>query len=144
MDGYPFAWRWTGEKHADIAEKMLSRIRPLNDSRARDVWDHALRLQGENYQERFEETDELDVDRRGAGEPDDIVSTWLKSVLPDTSGPVFISWTERMAVQTELGVFIRHWDTFCYPVEDVVIWPQNESWVLLFDYKQRFYFAAAK
>lgn len=144
MDGYPFAWRWTGENHADISTEMLERIRPLNEFRASDAWDHALKLQGENYRERFEEKDELEVDRRGAGEPADQVSQWLNSILPESDEPIYVSWTKNMAAQTEREVFVSNWSTFCYPVEDVVIWPQSEKWVLLFDYKQRFYFAVGK
>jgi Protein of unknown function (DUF2947) len=144
MDGYPFAWRWTGENHADISPEILERIKPLSEARARDAWDHALGLQGEFYKKRFSETDELEVDRTDVNDPENGVSAWLCSVLPASDEPVYISWTERMAARTERDVIVNHWNTFCYPVEDVVIWPQSESWVLLFDYKQRFFFAVGK
>ena len=143
LEGYPFAWRWTGENHANISEEMLARIQPLNDKSAGEAWQHAMGIQGMSYQEQFTETHELEVDRRGADEPEHDVGEWLKARLPDHSDPIFVSWTERMAAKTDRETFIQHWNTFCYPVEDVVIWPQNEQWVLLFDYKQRFYFAVS-
>jgi len=37
-----------------------------------------------------------------------------------------------MTIEMDIDIFIKHWHTFYYPVENVVIWPQREHWVLFY------------
>jgi len=141
IEAYPFGWRWTEKNRIDIPPHALSRIKPFTEEKARAAWDYAEGFQGKMYWTRFQEIDGYDINGRGSPDLDDEIRQWLANTLPATPERVFISWTEQMAVETDRETFINYWDTFCYPVEDVVIWPQSERWVLLFDYKQRFYFA---
>ena len=141
IEDYTFGWRWTDQNRVDVPLAELSRIKPLTQEKAREAWDYSAAFQGKAYRTRFREIDEFHINGRGEPDRDDVVQDWLEKRLPPEGERVFISWTERMAVETDRETFIKHWDTFCYPVEDVVIWPQTEHWVLLFDYKQRFYFA---
>ena len=144
VDDYQFGWRWTSKDHANISVEDLNRIRPLSAREADGAWEYSKTLQGKNYAVRFVEQDEFEVDGRATPELDDATREWLTGVLPPGNETVFISWGKNMAVETDLAIFLQYWDTFCYPVEDVVIWSRDEKWVLLFDYKQRFYFATKK
>lgn len=143
LGGHAFGWRWTEKDRVDIAPDALRRIKPLTPQKAEEAMAYSEAFQGEAYRMRFREIDQYDVDGRWEPALDDKVRSWLHGALPREQERIFVSWTERMAVETDRDTFVQHWDTFCYPVEDVVIWPQSERWVLLFDYKQRFYFAVA-
>lgn len=141
---YIFGWRWIDKDRVEISDERLARIRPLTKERAEAAWDYSKSFQGIAYSERFLEIDEYHVDGRGDPGRDGAVRDWLTKCLDQEAERVFISWTKQQAVETDLSTFIKFWNTFCYPVEDVVIWPASESWVLLFDYKQRFYHAVER
>ncbi|WP_456426645.1 hypothetical protein [Rhodocaloribacter sp.] len=138
LEDYRYGWRWTDPNRLSLAPDDLRRIRPLTPEKAREAWTYSEAFQGKAYQTRFREIDAFHVDARN-----EAVRAWLHATLPPEPERLFLSWTEDMAVETDRDTLVRHWDTFCYPVEDVVIWPHSERWVLLFDYKQRFYFAVA-
>jgi len=140
----PFGCRWTDSVRAPISDDELSQIRPLSFQKSQAAWDYAEAFQGENYWERFQEIDQFTADGRGDEGHDNVIRAWLTKCLSSEPIPLFVSWTEQQAVETNALVFIKYWDTFCYPVEDLVIWPKHERWVLLFDYKQNFYFAQAR
>lgn len=142
-EGYPFAWRWTDPQRRALPAADLVRVRPLTTAKAGEAWHHAGTLQGAAYRDRFREVDAFAVDGR-SDVHEAAAAGWLGRTLPCTPEPVFVSWTPRMAVATVRDVFVRHWASFCFPVEDVVIWPAGEGWVLLFDYRQCFYFAEAR
>ena len=144
IDSYPFAWRWTDRSRRVIPPEDLCRIKPLSPETALLAWTYAESLQGEAYWKRFQEIDQFDINGRGSPQYDENIHSWLHQRLPAEAQTIFISWSERMAVETDRATFVRYWDTFCFPVEDVVIWPRREDWVLLFDYKQRFYFATER
>jgi hypothetical protein len=144
IDSWPFGWRFVDTDRIEIPRPDLDRIRPLSEAASRSAWDHAAVLHGSGYRNRFTETDGFEVNGRWSAELEDPVTAWLEEVIPPTNAPLFLSWTERMAVETVRDVFVRHWSAFCYPVEDLVAWPRHEAWVLAFDYKQRFYFAVSR
>ena len=139
LDTFAIRWRWTEAQHTALPPAHLHRIQPLTEAKAQAAYAYAKAFQGSGYRTRFREVAEFAVgDREDAG-----VARWLRDTLPDGPALLFISWTERFAAAVAVDTFIAYWSSFCYPVEDVVIWPQHEGWVLLFDYKQRFYFAVA-
>lgn len=145
LESIPYAWRWTNRSPVEIPESDLRHIRPFTDLKALEAWEYAKRFQGKRYWDEYEEVGEFNVDGRVNSRDDTLVFDWLSKTLPSVeSTTIFISWTEAMSVQTQRSIFVEYWDAFCFPVEDVVIWPQDESWVLLFDYKQRFYFAGRR
>ena len=136
---YTFAWRWRDADRVDIPVAALRRIRPLSTPKAGQAWEYVKRFQGDAYWSRSREVGEFAVDGQSAG-----ARSWLAGHLPGQTAKIYISWTQRMALETDSALFIEYWDTFCFPVEDVVIWPPSENWVLLFDYKERFYYAVEK
>ena len=138
MDGYPFAWRWKREN----VDSSLSGIKPLTESKAAELYEYSKRFQGRDYHDLFDEQAFLDLEVSGLGNKE--VADWLEKTFPESNDQLIISWTQRQAVLTDLQTFVVNWFSFCMPVEDVVIWPENEQWVMLFDYKQRFYFAVKR
>lgn len=143
LEDFAYGWRWTDTDRIKITADHLARIKPLTPDKAEEAWTYSNAFQGEAYRTRFHEMDEYHIDGSGDLVRADAVQ-WLRARLPSDDVQIFISWTEQQAVATVLDTFIRYWDAFCFPVEDVVIWPSHERWVLLFDYKQRFYYAEEK
>lgn len=144
LDAFPISWRWRSEKHHRLSDEDLAKIQPFTPDKASAAYKYSENFQGKNYRENFREVDEYPVEVRGDNPDGENVRDWLTNLLGTPSLPILISWEEHWAVTTDSETFIRFWDDFLYPVEDVVIWPQDESWVLLWDYKQRFYFARRK
>ncbi len=146
MEGFPWAWRWTDPSRANVEADALEHIRPLTPAAASRVLERSSVLQGKEYPARFEEIADLDVGLHGRFDEhrDGITREWLARYVPESDDPVVVSYDERHAMLTTGAIFVRHWDTFCFPVEDVVIFPLSEEWTLAFDYKQRFYFARAR
>ncbi len=144
LDNFSLSWRWRSEKHNRLSDADLAKIHPFTPDKAGAAYKYSENFQGKNYREKFEEIDEYPVEVRGDNPEGENVRDWLIGLLGKKPLPIFISWSKNWAVATDSDTFIRFWDDFLYPVEDVVIWPVDESWVLLWDYKQRFYFARQK
>lgn len=141
MAEFALKWRWTSAKHNKLPLDELAKIQPFTEDTANILWQYSKRMQGKNYQEKYQEVDEFHVPGRNDAKAVDVTRIWLQEKIGGTTQPLLISWIESWAALTTIEIFIKYWDDFCYPVEDNVIWPQDESWALLFDYKQRFYFA---
>lgn len=144
LDAFPISWRWRSEKHNRLPDADLAKIHPFTPDKASAAYKYSDNFQGKNYRDKFQEIDEYPVEVRGENPAGENVRDWLINLLGKTPLPIFISWSKNWAVATDSDTLIRFWDDFLYPVEDVVIWPVDESWVLLWDYKQRFYFARRK
>ena len=123
LENAPFGWRWTSEKHSAVPLGDRSEIKPLSEPKALEAWEYAKSLQGTSYRMRFKEIAELEVENPAESLPEGFIREWLSGHLSETQGPVYLSWSERMAVQTDSKTLVKYWNTFCYPVEDVVIWP---------------------
>lgn len=66
---------------------------------------------------------------------------WLRQHQPNFSTSVILSWDKDIALRTTWGIFTSYWDDFCYPMsDDLVVWPEDEKWVLLYHHEERFYF----
>ncbi len=144
LDAFPISWRWRSEKHNRLSDRDLAKIQPFTPAKANAAYKYSENFQGKNYREKFQEIDDYPVEVRGDNPQGENVHDWLTKLLGNIPESIFISWDKDWAVATDVLTFTRFWDDFLYPVEDVVIWPQDESWVLLWDYKQRFYFARQK
>ncbi len=144
MAQFPLAWRWTDPGRItpmEVSADAIAEIAPLTPEAATRAHAHAAYLLRPPKRTAFTEVADFDVGRIGrqslAAEAE--VRTWLTQHLGDETGRLVISWSAAWAATTTVANFIALWPTFCYPVEDIVIWPTHERWLLLFDYKQRFY-----
>lgn len=143
LTDYIFGWRWMDAKRIVIPKEDLNLIKPMAYEKAKMAYAYSNGLQGKTYFEKYDEKAFYEIDSRYDTDKA-AINSWLAAQLPKGNEKLFVSWSEQQAVETDQNIFIKYWDTFCYPVEDSVIWPENEKWILLFDYKQRFYFAVSK
>lgn len=122
---FPLAWRWTQPSHAVLPDDVLANIRPLSQAEAADI--HARSSQ----QTRVSHHCRADNNAR----------SWLRTVQPDLSAAVFVSWSEELAVETTWEIFTEYWDDFCYPSsDDVTVLPVNGSWHLTYHHYEEFDF----
>lgn len=129
---FPLGWRFVPDRVADLTADILARIRPLTASRAAAVAPVA-RMQ-------CEEAAAFGVTLRSDDAPG-TVREQLRGLPPAASTQVLISWDARAALVTDWGVFIAHWDDFCYPSsDDVTIWPLDASWTLCYRHYEIFQF----
>ena len=127
---FPLAWRWTQPSHAVLPAEVLAGIRPLRASEAAGVCTAALAPSASTVS-------------RPASDPVDVRS-WLRSVQPDSQVPVYVSWSEDLAVETRWGIFTEYWDDFCYPSsDDVTVAPVTGTWQLVYHHYEQFDFITA-
>lgn len=138
---FSLRWRWTSERHAMLPPEELERVRPLRDeavaSLMRRVWEECRVVDdGACDSATFAIAERVRTDRGD-------VRRWLADRLPPDRTPLLVCWwCKPLAVLTDSDIFIRHWDTFCYPSsDDVMILPLDVVWALRYDHEEEFVFA---
>lgn len=140
INTFSLAWRWTDAKHWMATGSELERIRPLFPAIALRLWNEIFQMTfGEESDARaFFTTDAIEY--RTDRDPT-YVTQWLNSLSSNQSGQIIIFWEPDKAVVTEQNLFAHHWDDFCYPSsDDIVIWPIDVSWVLIYGHEEVFRF----
>jgi hypothetical protein len=129
LETFDLAWRWTSTGHAVLPAADLTLIRPLTPASAREVKARAI----EGGEEVFE--------REHRCVDDEQARDWLQQLPISASTPVLVSWHHDSAVETTWSVFIRYWETFCYPgSDDVTIWSERATWSLCYRHDENLAF----
>lgn len=135
---FPLAWRWTDSRYAVLPTDILEQMRPAERSEAAALFEHSLAYAGEDglNPELFALT-EFSTAEASVG----MVREWLIGLVSGASTEVVLSWQPDTAIRTPWNVFCDYWQEFCYPAaDDLMVWPANEEWVLLYHHEERFYF----
>jgi hypothetical protein len=145
LEEFPYKWRWIDPKYNVLPEHELKMIFPLAEKSSELLFYHALKY-SQDWEYRLSEDlfyDIVSIDAKVISDDADIegIRTWLLNHLPKDNPEIFISWQPDTAVRTNVNLFVRYWDDFCYPGDDVAIFPLSEEWVLLYWHEERFYFA---
>jgi hypothetical protein len=126
---FPLAWRWTQPSHSVLPAEVLAGIRPLSAPEAARLCTTAS-PRGSS------------VVSHSASDSAD-VSRWLRSIQPDSQVPVYVGWSEELAVEMSWGIFTQYWDDFCYPSsDDVMVAPVTGTWQLVYHHHEQFDFIA--
>jgi hypothetical protein len=136
IERFHLSWRWIDRTWNRLAENALSKIRPLREEKAHELWRRSLDFCGASglSSESFTQTTEIDASR-----DEKAVNSWLRRNVSNRNQRIIVSWDRRTAVVTEWDMFCAHWDDFCYPSsDDVAIWPDTEEWALRYYYKEVF------
>ena len=74
-------------------------------------------------------------------EPEEIAAHLQRHIPADYSAPAVFFWFGDLAVEIDWGLFLDHWDDFCYPTDDsnIVVIPElnkavayiDEAWFIL-------------
>lgn len=149
METFALRWRWANTHSPNLSAEERSRVRPLKPDQAKRAWDESLRFAGDGRDFRPRETLfpnvlSLDTSER---EPEQ-VHDWLEACVPHGERLVVVSWQMDSAVVTDRGLFVRHWDDFCYPAsDDASIWPagsrETPDWVVHYWHEEVLYVALA-
>jgi hypothetical protein len=148
LEEFPYKWRWIDSKYNVLPEHELKMIFPLAEKSSGLLFDLALKYsQDWEYhpsEDLFYDVDSIET--KDKSEDSDIkgIRIWLSNRLPKDNPEIFISWQPDTAVRTNVNLFVKYWDDFCYPGDDVAIFPLSEEWVLLYWHEGRFYFAKRK
>src|SRR5262249_20190240 len=135
---HPLAWRWTDQRYALLPDNVLAQMQPVEPHEAVPLFSHSRAFSGENGLA----PDIFTIATvRAEALPQEAVWRWLRQRQPDLQVPVVISWEQHIAIRTTWEIFTAHWDDFCYPSsDDVLVWPDSESWTLLYRHDQEFQF----
>ena len=142
---FPLKWRWTEEKYDKLSDEHLARIVPVDTDVAKSLWERSLKLSDGLTEFRpstviFDVVTELD-------EPHSVDNTeiWLRSNFKTKdleSIKVWVSWQPDLAVQTDMEIISRYWDSFCYEgSDDTSIFPETVEWAIHYWHEDRLYFA---
>ena len=135
---HPLAWRWTDKKCARLPDHVLTQILALEAPEAERLFTRSLAF----TQDASLSRDTFTVTTIGAdGLTKEAGCRWLREREPDLSVRVVASWERNASIRTTWEVFTAYWDDFCYASsDDVLIWPDSESWALLYHHYQEFEF----
>jgi len=125
---FPLAWRWTQPTHALLSPEVLTRIRPLSPSQAARARVGAP--EGGASAVSCSTSDSHPAEIR----------SWLLRLQPNVEVPVAVCWSKDLGVETDWGLFVEHWDDFCYPFDEVTIQPVTGGWLLLYHGEEQFEF----
>lgn len=68
---------------------------------------------------------------------------WLLEQNPNLEERIILSWTEELVIRTTWKIFTEHWDDFCYPAsDDLIVFPESETWMLLYSHTEEFQFGS--
>lgn len=134
---HELACRWTQEQYSALPAAILDQLMPLAHSDAQLQHEKSLAYLGVDglspeYDVVCASTSEMSY-QQGV--------EWLlgRAVFPDEM--VSLSWAPRVALATTWSVFANYWQHFCYPAsDDLVVFPANGDWVLLYHHEQAFHF----
>src|SRR5688572_14938789 len=130
IDDFPLAWRWTQKSHADLPRDVLATIKPIDPTAA-----HELYLRGENAFPRQSMPDE-----RSCKTEDDVVAReWLRRLDLRADALITVVWSRELGVSLPWGIFVEHWDDFCYPSsDDAFIFFSSGSDVISYEHHEMF------
>ena len=109
IEDFPMAWRWTQKSHADFPPDVLARIKPIESSVARELYQRG---------ERAFSGEVIGDERSCSTERSDEARGWLRSLGFPAESPVTVVWSSELGVALPWGVFVEYWDDFCYPSSD--------------------------
>lgn len=135
---FPLARRWTQATHAVLPDDVLAQMHPVEAVEAISL---SQRAQGFSGQEGLDESVfavnticSVDLSPQSGCE-------WLRDQQPDLAADVIVSWDSDTAIRTTWKIFTAYWDDFCYPSsDDVLVWPESESWAFFFHHEECFQF----
>jgi hypothetical protein len=140
---FPLIWRWTSKSHAIFSKFELAALYPCSAVEAARIYDETR---------SFDTRDGLDerqfkslLTKSAAAIPPSESFAWLRARVSNLAEQIIVSWNRETALRTDWELFTARWDHFCYPSsDDVLILPENDSWVLRYYHSEMFYSASTK
>jgi hypothetical protein len=144
ISAFSLKWRWTDPKFAVLPKPTLGQVRPLSESKAKELWNIMPPLLDQTQAYFFATPFESFQSRRTSGDPE-AVRQWLFQQLPPTTSDLILSWQPSEAVLTTRNIFCQYWDDFCYPGrDDVTIWSVTDEWAGLYWHEEELYIGKRK
>ncbi len=137
---FPLIWRWTSATHAVFSESELAGLHPCSPTEAARIHDDSRVF---DFRTGIDPQQFNSVSIQSADISTDGGCSWLRTLLPDISEQVIVSWDRETALRTTWEFFTAHWDDFCYPLsDDVLVIPSTGAWVLRYPHEETFYFGS--
>jgi hypothetical protein len=139
---FPLSWSWTDAKWNLLPIETLNKIHPLVGPKADEACQHGMRFLDrstlrDSLFAKIEEFDDV-----GSENPNS-ARVWLKTLTVEGDPTIFVSWGGDLVLLTAWSVFCEYWNDFCYPMEDVLVWPNTEEWAFFYYHEERLYFGRA-
>lgn len=131
-------WRWTDPAHDLLPQDALDTIQPVSAFRALDVWNAERRFL--DVRENSLSRDFFTVERFPIPQEREGAKRWLARRLVPATERVVICYGQETAVITTAETFVNYWDSFCYPSDDVTVWPLTQCWALLHHHTEVFHY----
>ncbi|MGE8060471.1 hypothetical protein [Pseudomonas sp. NPDC089547] len=137
IQNHKLAWRWIDPAYAVLPQKILAQMQAVLPDEARALHKRTLHFLDNHCLSTELRPEVFNAEQAGP----ERCSNWLKQLQPHLEQPVSLSWEAETALRTTWEVFISFWPEFCYPSsDDLVVFPESEEWVLLYNHDQNFQF----
>ena len=138
INEFPLKWRWTDSRWNKLPQEALHAIRPLSESKARELCQYSLECTDHSglMESLFERVSRIDTFDDSSD-----IRLWLLARTSDLNQTVAVSWDNDLAALVRWKVFCDYWDDFCYPAsDDVAIFPLSGEWMLSYSHDEYFMF----
>ena len=142
LETFSLTWRWTDVRWNKLPEGTLSQIKPVTETKAKELWriaGHYVLSNGPRVN-LFKCSPWFDASIN-LPDAEGKVRNWLRNHVHESDYETIVSWDHSTAVQTTWSVFCDYWDDFCYPgSDDVTVFPPSFDWVVFYEHGERFVF----
>jgi hypothetical protein len=124
FDAFPLRRRFLDPATGELASHFAGRVTPITAQEAAALAEQGAAQCADSG--AFTSTFRTD-DSPG------VVTGRLRTLPIADDATVIVSWDRSTALMTEWGVFVGHWDDFCYPAsDDISIRPTAGEWTLCY------------
>jgi hypothetical protein len=119
---FAMAWRFSDPKYNEIPIADRAAIRPLTTSQADAEWRRYVSADQQHLATlpaaEFDDYRPLHVDWN---DPINAQKRLRSEIAVAASDPVTVFWSPLAAAETDWTTFLRYWDDFCYPDDEIVL-----------------------
>ena len=139
LDDWELSWR-ISQNNLELND--LNSIFPLNIDTSKSIWKFTEKLYGSHgANHNYSKTDWVNASQ-SSDEDIEKCKIWLKQLPIEENKKIILQWDRKNSVATIWKIFLNYWDFFCYPsFDDVGIFPNDFSWILIYSHYEIMNFA---
>jgi hypothetical protein len=136
MEDFGLAWRITDSRWSSLPEPVLSRIKPLSDTKSRELFARSSLSRPVGSSADFgplHVTRRQSLEESGSSE-DDRSKRWFRELPIEPTQDVYVCWGigDGVAAVTDWGTFTETWDALWYPFDRLCVFDDTLEWMVVF------------
>lgn len=145
MEDFKLKWRFTDSTWNELTEDHLNQIIPLSNTGAKEI-SKIIKNAGTSLNIPFTHNYFKTIDKVKLLENNEqIIKKWLYSRCIPFQEEIILYWDDETAALTNWNIFVKYYDDFFYGgSDDLEVFSESLSWMLLCFHEDEFYFGTNK